>query len=103
MRGGVIRRWHTFNSCRELNNFVTCTIDGLSYVATAADNVIMREMFVNRTNWASQEMKRFYELAKKYYEVDDSAGYFLDLGANIGTTGIYFLKKLTPNLRPRKF
>ena len=26
-------------------------------------------------------------------------GYFLDLGANIGTTGIYFLKKFTPNLK----
>ena len=82
-----------------MNNFVACTVDGLSYVATAADNVIMLEMFVNRTNWASQEMKRFHELSKKYYDVDDSAGYFLDLGANIGTTGIYFLKKFTPNLR----
>ena len=82
-----------------MNNFVACTVDGLSYVATAADNVIMREMFVSRTNWASNDMKRFHALAKKYYDVDDSAGYFLDLGANIGTTGIYFTKNLAPNLK----
>ena len=44
-------------------------------------------------------MKRFHALAKKYYNVDDGAGYFLDIGANIGTTGIYFIKKLTPNLK----
>jgi len=44
-------------------------------------------------------MKIFHDLAQKYYQVDDSNGLFLDLGANIGTTGIYFLKKLTPNLK----
>ena len=44
-------------------------------------------------------MKVFHALARKYYKVDDSAGYFLDLGANIGTTGIYFLKNLAPNLK----
>lgn len=85
---------------RELKNsnaFVTCTVEGLSYVATSADNIIMDNMYVRRVNWASNEMRLFYELAKKYYNVDDSAGYFLDLGANIGTTGVYFCKKLAPN------
>ncbi|MBR2773869.1 MAG: FkbM family methyltransferase [Selenomonadaceae bacterium] len=59
----------------------------------------MPRMFVQRINWANKEIKRFYELTKQYYNVDDSKGYFLDLGANIGTTGIYFLKKFTPNLK----
>ena len=59
----------------------------------------MRSMYTQRVNWASDDMKRFQALAQKYYNVDDSAGYFLDLGANIGTTGIYFLKKLAPNLK----
>ena len=56
-------------------------------------------MFTNNTNWASRDMKLFHSLAKKYYDVDDSTGYFLDLGANIGTTGLYFVKKLAPNLK----
>ena len=97
--GGVTRNWYTFNSCRELSNFIACTVEGLSYVATSADNIIMRRMFVNRGNWAAGSIKRFQELSKQYYDVDDSAGYFLDLGANIGTTGIYFTSKLAPNLK----
>ncbi len=97
--GEAIRRLYTFNSYRKLSNFVTCTVEDISYVTTSADDIIMLDMFVRRANWASQEIKRFYELTKKYYDVDDNAGYFLDLGANIGTTGIYFLKKLTPNLK----
>lgn len=59
----------------------------------------MPHMSVNRVNWASDDMKRFHTLAKKYYGVDDGTGYFLDLGANIGTTGLYFIKKLAPNLK----
>lgn len=97
--GSTIHRWLTFYNCRAENNFVTCTVEGLSYVATAGDKIIMPRMFINRVNWAAQDVVRFHELAKKYYGVDDSAGYFLDLGANIGTTGIYFLKKFAPKLK----
>ncbi|MBR2733561.1 MAG: FkbM family methyltransferase [Selenomonadaceae bacterium] len=97
--GGVMRRWLNFNNCRQLNDIVACTVEGLSYVATAKDNIIMRVMYVDRINYAAGTMKRFHELTQKYYGVDDNSGYFLDLGANIGTTGIYFIKKLAPNLK----
>ena len=101
--GGVVQRWFNFNTCRTLNDFVACTVEGLSYVATSKDITIMSEMYINRVNWAAGEMKIFYELSKQYYNVDDSKGYFLDLGANIGTTGIYFTKKLAPNLKLLSF
>ena len=84
---------------RQVNDFVTCTVEGLTYVGTAADTFRIPNMYITRVNWSADDMKRFHALAKKYYNIDDSAGYFLDLGANIGTTGIYFLKKLTPNLK----
>ena len=84
---------------RQLNDFVTCTVDGLTYVATSKDDCIMRGMYTRRDNYAANDMKRFQALSKKFYGVDESAGYFLDLGANIGTTGIYFTKKLAPNLK----
>ena len=99
IRGGGIFLTINFAMSQQLNSFVTCTVEGISYVATAADNMIMRQMYTARSNWAAEDMRAFHELAKKYYNVDDSAGYFLDLGANIGTTGIYFLKKFTPNLK----
>ena len=84
---------------QHLNDFVTCTVEGLSYIATSKDNGVMREMYTRRVNFAANEIKRFHELSKKYYNVDDSSGYFLDLGANIGTTGIYFIKKFAPDLK----
>ena len=59
----------------------------------------MGSMYSSRQNWAQYDMQIFYEFVKQFYKVDDNNGLFLDLGANIGTTGIYFLKKLTPNLK----
>lgn len=84
---------------QQLNDFITCTVEGISYVTTTKDTIIMRDMYVNRVNYSAAEMRMFHTLSKEYYNVDDSAGYFLDLGANIGTTGISFIKKLTPNLK----
>lgn len=96
---GWIRRRFFLNELKNLNAFHICTVEGLSYVATSTDPFRLPNMFVSRTNWASKDMKRFHELSKQYYDVDESAGYFLDLGANIGTTGLYFCKNLAPNLK----
>jgi len=97
--GAYIYNYLNWAWSRQLNNFVTCTVEGLHYVSTAKDNTIMRIMYTERVNWAANDMQLFHALAQKYYGVDDSAGYFLDLGANIGTTGIYFTRKLAPNLK----
>ncbi len=63
----------------------------------------MRDMYTRNVNWSTEEMNIFHALAQKYYNVDDGAGYFLDLGANIGTTCIYFAKKIAPNLKVLAF
>jgi len=99
MWGGHVRIWLNLAVSRKLGKYITCTVEDLSYIATAENDGVMRSMYTERVNFAGSDMKRFYELSKKYYNVDDSAGYFLDLGANIGTTGIYFLKKFAPNLK----
>lgn len=101
--GGNIFLNLNFAISRQLNNFVTCTVEELSYIATSKDDYIIRPMYTTRKNHAADEMRTFLALAKKYYDVDDSAGYFLDLGANIGTTDIYFTKKLAPNLKVLAF
>lgn len=97
--GRAIHNGLHFDISQQLNDFITCTVEGFSYIATAKDRELMRVMYVNRVNHAADSIKLFHTLSKKYYGVDDSAGYFLDLGANIGTTGIYFTKKLAPNLK----
>ena len=99
-RGGVAYRMSAFNAARQLNYFISATTeDGLHYVATSKDDFVIKTMYLNRKNHAEDEMKLFHDLVKKFYDVDDSNGLFLDLGANIGTTGIYFTNKLAPNLK----
>ena len=95
---GGLRKHLLLNELGKFNTFVTCTVEGLSYISPSAD-MRVPHMFISGTNWASRDMKRFHALATQYYGVDDNSGYFLDLGANIGTTGLYFIKKLAPNLK----
>ena len=94
----VLRQINFFNH-RHRNRYIAADAENLHYVGTSADNFIMFRAYVWNKNNAADGMKLFYDLSKKYYGVDHSEGYFLDLGANIGTTGIYFLKKFTPNLK----
>ena len=101
--GGVIYRNLSFAISRQLSKFITCTVDGISYIATSTDNYIIRPMYIGGKNHAANSMQIFNALSKKYYNVDESTGYFLDLGANIGTTCIYFSKKFAPNLKALAF
>ena len=94
----LYRHWNFFNH-RRWHRYVAASAEGLHYIGTSEDNCLIPYIYVINKNHAADEMKLFHALAKKYYNVDDRAGYFLDLGANIGTTGIYFCKKLAPNLK----
>ncbi len=98
-RGEIIYRGLSFFNHRKWHNYVSGTAEGLSYVATSKDDFVIATTYLESKNHVADEMKVFHALARKYYKVDDSAGYFLDLGANIGTTGIYFTSKLAPRLK----
>ena len=90
----------TFHTARQLNYYMSCTTaDGLHYVATSKDDTILGTMYLRRRTWSEDSMRLFKILTDKFYNIDDGEGLFLDLGANIGTTSIYFLKNLTPNLK----
>lgn len=99
-KNSTVYRATTLEIARNLNYLMAVTTeDNLNYVATSADEFVLKTMYVDRENHVKLEMKFFHELVKKFYDVDDSEGLFLDLGANIGTTGIYFTKKIAPNLK----
>ena len=98
--GQFAYRLLSLNMARQFNYFTTCTTyDDMNYIATSKDSYIIGDMYLKKETYAEDDMKFFYNLVKKFYDVDDSDGYFLDLGANIGTTGIYFTKKIAPNLK----
>ena len=97
----VQRQSDFFNHKRWDNKYVSCSVEGLHYVASTEDLAIAGNMYVTNSSFASNDIKSFHELSKKYYGIDSSGGggIFLVLGANIGTTGIYFLKKFAPDMR----
>ena len=71
----------------------------INYIGSSKDNYIMQTMYTTNRNWSKPEMNAYYYLAKKYYPNRKDDGYFLDSGANIGTTCIYFKKCLDKNMR----
>ena len=93
----------TFTNHGKNHRYVAATTEGLQYIGYSSDSYMIWGMYTQNKNYAADEMKIFHALTKKYYGLDDSAGYFLDLGANIGTTCIYFVKKLAPNLKVLAF
>ena len=92
-------RWMNFENHGQWHRYVACDAEELYFIGMAQDDYVILPTYTKNEIFAANEMQAFHALAKKFYGVDDSDGYFLDLGANIGTTGIYFLKKLAPNLK----
>lgn len=71
---------------------------GICYVGRGTDLVIMKEMYVTGRNWADEDIRRFYWLAHQYYTFSEEQTLFCDIGANIGTTCIYFKKIIDPDI-----
>ena len=93
-------RWWNFFNHKRWHYYHSASAEGFHYVGTAADNFVIRSAYVQSKSHASDELKLFHNLVKRFYGVDDSGGgIFLELGANIGTAGIYFCKKIAPDMK----
>ncbi len=94
LKGDMRKRMEVWNEKRN-KEYVACTPEGISYIASSSDRVILDSMAMYGENWAREEMQAFYRLAQRYYPADGAGGrFFIDIGANIGTTCIYFKKKI---------
>ncbi|MCI9200237.1 MAG: FkbM family methyltransferase [Lachnospiraceae bacterium] len=81
--------------------FMSCDVNGIKYIGSSLDLVMMRSMYNKKENWSKKEIDAFFELSDKYYGrgMDENGGIFLDIGGNIGTTSIYVLKEKSPKLK----
>lgn len=72
------------------------TKNNLDFIASSLDYVISDEMMYTKETFSKKLIDGFLTLAEKYYKDvrTCTGGYFLDLGANIGTTSIYVKKLL---------
>lgn len=81
--------------------FMSCEADGIKYIGSSQDYVIMREMYDTGQTWSKKEIDAFFELTKEFYgyEAREAEGIFLDVGGNIGTTSIYVNRVKAPQLK----
>ncbi len=99
MMNNTIKRMLDYFELGLFNQYISVTVEnGISYLGRSTDQCIMIQMFITRQNWAAEDMQRFLELSVQYYPARKEQKYFCDIGANIGTTCIYFKKCLDPSV-----
>ncbi len=74
--------------------YVVASTDNLYFMNLSSDDSILPTTYLGGDVWAQDEMRLFHELSNKYFEFDDKQDLFCDIGANIGTTCIYFRRNL---------
>lgn len=64
------------------------------------DVYIPKKMYLTGKNFSEDEIKIFLQWTKEIYgsDIESTSGYFLDIGANIGTTCVYIGKRY-PNIQ----
>ena len=77
------------------------TSEGIVYVGSSEDAAIFGAMQNSLFSYSCYSIDFFFDLTDKYYGKRKTSrnGFFLDIGANIGTTSIYVKKKINKNLK----
>lgn len=73
---------------------VSMEIEGLKFLFDAKDNLIANEMIGYDEVYSKDEMEFFNSVPPR-----KDKGYFIEIGANVGTTSIYFKNKLNKSLK----
>ena len=84
---------------KKAGDYISVTVDGVSYVNRSSDNVIMKYMYIHKENFALEGIRAFASVTKSRFSFSEEQDIFCDIGANIGTTSIYFKKKIDPSVR----
>lgn len=85
--------YQTLDFARQLMQYLSVECDGLTFLYNKTDLLIPNAMSFYQRTWSRDEMEFFWKMAPKR-----SKGIFMDIGANIGTTSIYFRSRLAQKL-----
>lgn len=81
---------------RESMPYISVQADGLSFFFSNTDQAILNYIVENKKIWAKDEM----DFVLEYYEsISARPGLMIDIGANVGTSVIYFRDKLGQTCR----
>ena len=90
-----VKRFVEYCNLKKRQGYSFACVEGnVSYIGRSFDLVIMGDMYTHGINWAEKDIRRFYELSQKYYTFAPNQKLFCDIGANIGTTCIFFKKQI---------
>lgn len=91
-----------FNICDIIFNRniyqITSTDEGLIYISDSNDIAITFDMKLSGKTFSSDIIDAFIALSDEIRGEKNGRGYFLDIGANIGTTSIYIEKVLNRSI-----
>lgn len=81
-------------AARKVMPYISVEADNLIFLFNRKDNLIANDILGTGKTYSKEEMRFYYEVSPKAIK-----GYFFDIGANIGTTSLYFRKKVCSSLK----
>lgn len=91
--GARLFNYQVIDEARGQMPYLSVECDGLVFAYNRTDIMIPEFMHWYQSVWSKEEMEFFWREAPRR-----QTGIFMDIGANIGTTSIYFRKKLAQEL-----
>lgn len=91
--GARLFTYQIADQARGLMPYLSVECDGLKFLYNRTDSLMPNAMTFYKSTWSKAEMEFFWRAAPRR-----DTGIFMDIGANIGTTSIYFKKKLAKDL-----
>lgn len=88
------RKLDITEKARSIMPYISLQKDDLKFIFNKNDNLIANDILGNDVIYGKDEMLFFYEHAPKREN-----GYFVEIGANVGTTTVYFRKKIAKGLK----
>ena len=88
------RRLDITENARSIMPYISLEKEDLKFIFNKNDNLIANDILGNDVIYGKDEMLFFYEYAPKRKN-----GYFVEIGANVGTTTVYFRKKIAQELK----
>lgn len=80
------------------DKYAVAEAPGMRFMNLTTDSAILPTTYISGEVWSQKEMDLFYKLSDEYFAFNSDQSIFCDIGANIGTTSIYFKKELEPDI-----
>lgn len=86
-------------SARAMGEYATVTAEDMTFLNNSNDECILYHLYSKKEIWAKDDMLKFHDMAVSRFSFRQEQDIFCDIGANIGTTSLYFKKKIDSDVK----